>query len=119
MARASEPSVWFVTPNTGPDRGDVTRVEDVSPGEGNGGARRDDAGHPVGPLDGLPDVAEEVLEDVAGHSGARVDRREDEEGLEHDDELEPVLHRVCAAPRRYSANTWAMPTASEMAPPGR
>ena len=78
----------------GPDGRNITGIEHIAPGKGDEGAGQDGTGYPVFPAHRLVDITENILQNVPGHTGARVDRCQDEQGLEHDDELEPVLHGV-------------------------
>ena len=94
IARARDASVWFVRAKHGPDGRNVTCVKQIAPGEGNEGTGHNRTGNPVFPAEGFIGIAEDVLEDVAGHAGTCIDGSEDEECLEHNDELEPVFHRV-------------------------
>ncbi len=83
-----------------PDGANVAGVEEIAPAEAHDGAGEEDAGPPAGFLERRIDVgAENVLKDVAAYAGTGVDG-----GLF----MPPMLEKM-----------WAMPTASETAPPGR
>ncbi len=59
-------------------------------------ARSDHAGHPARARERLPGVAEKILQHESPDARARVDNRQDEEGLEHDGEVIPEgQHGVC------------------------
>ena len=58
-------------------------------------------------------LAEELLQHVAGDAGTGVDGGEDEEGLEHDGVVVPVAHERLHA--GDAPEIWAMPTARETA----
>ena len=50
------------------------------------------AGQPVGAFERFPDFAQRFLQQEARDARAGVDRGEDEQRLEHDGEVIPVLH---------------------------
>ena len=82
----------------GPERLDAAlRVrhggdEKVTPERGDGGAGGDAGKEIAGVAERLPDMAERVLQEVAAHARAGVERGQDKERLKHHREVVPHAH---------------------------
>ena len=78
--------------------------------------RQDRAGVPRRTSQWPPEMTHEFLQHEAADPGARVHGRQNEQSLEHDGEVIPQRHQP--APNAL-LKMWAMPTASDGAPPVR
>lgn len=81
-------------PEHGPDGVDGTAPDHATPGDGDEGGGDDHAGEPVHLFEGSIEFAEEFLEEEASDPGSGIDGGEDEEGFEHDGEVEPVFEHT-------------------------
>ena len=99
-----------------PDRVDAAGPDEVAPRQDHerGRDRARSASSSVSPNSSTP--GRPILQQETADARARIDRRQDEDRLEHDGEVVPVGHQAaCPGCEKICA----MPTASETAPPVR
>ena len=122
MASAVAASSWLAMPNSGhsalmPPAGSITpAIEEVAPAATNT-ALVSDVRAVAGPRAPGEDLRERVLQHVAADAGPGVERRQDEQRLEHDGEVVPERRERSPPSERRKIS--AMPTARQGAPPMR
>src|SRR5438034_940917 len=95
-------------------------IQEVSPPCDDHAAGRDHARIPRGLRESRPDVAHDLLQHEPAHAGPGVDGGEDEQGFEHDGEVVPQgVEGLPPSALVAPAKIWAIPTASDGAPPER
>ena len=103
---ATAASSWLLMPNSGhselmPPSGSMHALhQEVAPRRHDQRRGEHGARIPRGPAERRPDVADQLLQHEAADPRAGVDRRQDEQRLEHDGEVIPERHQPAGRRRR-------------------